>query len=319
MVNKNQTIKEQILTLLYQANGTTISGVRISEAVELSRVAVWKHITALKNSGFGIESRPNGYVLLNPDDLLLPFCFKKKLQNRMFHFQELDSTMDKAKQLAKKDVPHLSVVIAENQTRGRGRLNRKWYSSRGGLWFTLILKPQIPPPLAYLYNFGASLSLSRSLNHLFNLDTRVKWPNDLLLNGKKLTGLLSEMETRGDMVEFLNIGMGINVNNHPREFEPNALSLKDVLQKTVSRRLILETFLDDFETLITPSVQLPDCHRIIDQWKAMNATIGSHVRVETMTDVTEGLAVDVDETGALIVRDNSGKTKKIIYGDCFHT
>lgn len=318
MVNETQNIKTKILEILYQAKEDTISGVKLSEVLQVSRVAVWKHITALKESGFDIESRAKGYVLLTPDDLLLPFCFKESLQDRIFHFQTLDSTMDKAKRLAK-DAPHLSVVIAENQTTGRGRLNRKWFSARGGLWFTLILKPQIPPQLAYIYNFAASLSLSRSLNRLFNLDVRVKWPNDLLLNKKKLTGLLSEMETRGDMVEFLNIGIGINVNNQPRDYEPRAVSLKDVLKKTVSRRLILETFLDDFKTLVSPLIQPAGCGRIIDQWKEMTSTIGSRVRIETMTEVYEGLAVDVDETGALLIKDAAGKTKKIIYGDCFHT
>lgn len=315
MVNEQKNIKEEILKALFQADGDTISGVSLSNALKISRVAVWKHINALKESGVAIESRSKGYVLTAPEDLLEPFCFKPGLQDRIFHFQALDSTMDKAKALAKTHAPHLSVVIAENQTSGRGRLNRKWFSSEGGLWFTLILKPQTPPVLSYIYNFAASLSLSMCLKHLFKVDVSVKWPNDLLLNGKKLVGLLSEMETRGDMVEFINIGMGINVNNHPREVEPKSISLKDVLGKNVSRRLILETFLEDFEKRI----QDIDCKTIIDQWKKQTSTIGSLVRIETTGDVFQGLAVDVDETGALMIQDPAGKTKKIIYGDCFHT
>jgi BirA family biotin operon repressor/biotin-[acetyl-CoA-carboxylase] ligase len=206
-------------------------------------------------------------------------------------------------------------VIAENQTTGRGRLNRKWFSSKGGLWFTLILKPKTPPQLSYIYNFAASLSLSRSLRQLFGVDVSVKWPNDILLNGKKLVGLLSEMETRGDMVEYLNIGIGINVNNQPQKNEPKAISLKDVLHKNLSRRLILETFLENFKN----QIQTIDCHRIIELWKKQTSTIGSHVRIETLTDAYEGLAIDVDEAGTLIIKDNKGKIKKIIYGDCFHT
>jgi BirA family biotin operon repressor/biotin-[acetyl-CoA-carboxylase] ligase len=314
MVNEQKNNKEKILKILYLAKGKTISGVSLSDALSISRVAVWKHIKTLKESGYGVESRPKGYVLLNPDDLLMPFCFKKEFQNKIFHFQELETTMDKAKSLAKNDAPHLSVVIAENQTTGRGRLNRKWISSKGGLWFTLILKPGTPPPLSYIYNFTASLSLSTSLRQLFDVNVSVKWPNDLLLNGKKLVGLLSEMETRGDMVEFINIGIGINVNNQPQKHEPKAISLKDVLNKTVSRRLILETFLEDFKNRI----QVIDCQKIIELWKEQTSTIGSRVRIETISDVFEGLAVDVDDNGALMVKDNTGKTKKIIYGDCFH-
>ena len=323
MVNELKNIKEDILKILYKAKGKTISGVKLSAALNISRVAVWKHIKALKESGFDIESRPKGYGLLNHDDLLLPFCFNEEFEKKIFHFQKLETTMDKAKILAKNDAPHLSVVIAENQTTGRGRLNRKWFSSKGGLWFTLILKPDTPPPLSYIYNFAASLSLSRSLNRLFDVNVSVKWPNDILLNGKKLAGLLSEMETRGDMVEFVNIGIGINVNNSPQEYEPKAISLKDVLHKTVSRRLILETFLDDFKNRIQPPIQIPaqtiDCRQIIDQWKEQTSTIGSQVRIETLTDVYEGLAVDVDETGALMIKDKTEEIKKIIYGDCFHT
>lgn len=315
MVNEQKNIKDNILKLLYQVKGKIISGVKLSQVLNISRVAVWKHIKALKESGFDIESRPKGYVLLNHEDLLLPFCFKKEFQKKIFHFQELESTMDKAKFLAKNKALHLSVVIAENQTTGRGRLNRKWFSSKGGLWFTLILKPKAPPQLSYIYNFAASLSLSRSLRQLFGVDVSVKWPNDILLNGKKLVGLLSEMETRGDMVEFLNIGIGINVNNQPQKNEPKAISLKDVLHKNLSRRLILETFLENFKN----QIQTIDCHRIIELWKKQTSTIGSHVRIETLTDAYEGLAIDVDEAGTLIIKDNKGKIKKIIYGDCFHT
>jgi len=314
MVNELKNIKNSILKLLYLAEGKIVSGVHLSKTLNVSRVAVWKHIKALKESGFYIESRPKGYLLLNHDDLLLPFCFKKEFQKKIFHFQEIETTMDKAKFLAKNNASHLSVVIAENQTLGRGRLNRKWFSSKGGLWFTLILKPKTPPQLSYIYNFAASLSLSRSLRRLFEVDVSVKWPNDLLLNGKKLVGLLSEMETRGDMVEFLNIGIGINVNNWPQKYEPKAISLKDVLGKNLSRRLILETFLDEFKN----HIQQIDCPEIIDQWKKQTSTIGSHVRIETQTEFYEGLAIDVDDTGALIIKDDTGKTKKIIYGDCFH-
>lgn len=315
MVNENKNIKEDIIKHLYLAKGKIVSGIKLSEIFKISRTAIWKHITSLKKSGYDIKSRPKGYVLLNHDDLLLPFCFNEKFQNRIFHFQKLETTMDRAKILAKDSAPHLSVVIAENQTLGRGRMNREWFSSKGGLWFTLILKPQIPPSLAYIYNFAASLSLSKSLSQLFDIEVYVKWPNDLLLNGNKLAGLLSEMATRADMVEYINIGIGININNRPQKYEPKAISLKDVLNKNLSRKLILETFLDDFETRI----QTIDSQKIIKEWKKMTSTIGSRVRVETLTEFFEGTAIDVEETGTLIIKDKTGKTQKIIYGDCFHT
>ncbi|RLB91383.1 MAG: biotin--[acetyl-CoA-carboxylase] ligase [Deltaproteobacteria bacterium] len=315
MVNKIKNKKQMILELLYREGGGTISGVKISEATGISRVAVWKHIAALKQSGFAIDSRPNGYALSTPEDLLIPCCFDPSVRDQIYHFQEVETTMDTAKTLAREGAPHFSCVIAEHQTRGRGRLNREWISSRGGLWFTLILKPLEPPPLVYIYNFAASLSLSRVLNQLFDVDISVKWPNDLLLGKQKLAGMLSEMETRGDMVQFLVIGIGINVNNDPSNKEFKAVSLKNVLKKKVSRKQILTAFLLEFKNRIH-AIKGPE---IIDQWKKQTSTIGSRVRVETFDSFHEGTAIDVDETGALIIEDDQQTRKKIIYGDCFHT
>jgi len=246
--------------------------------------------------------------------LLYPFCFDNHIRDTIYHFHEVETTMDKAKELAKNDTGHLSVVIAENQTKGRGRLNRNWFSARGGLWFTIILKPDVPAALSYIYNFAASLSLAKILRSMFELDISVKWPNDLLLNGYKLVGLLSEMETRGDMVRFLNIGIGINVNNDPKEYEPKAISLKEALNKKVSRKMILTRFLYEFEA----QIQSIEPKKIIDQWKAYTSTIGTKVRIETFGEISEGLAVDVDETGALLLKKDDNSIKKIIYGDCFH-
>jgi BirA family biotin operon repressor/biotin-[acetyl-CoA-carboxylase] ligase len=315
MVNKIKNIKQTILEILYRENGGTLSGVKISEAAGISRVAVWKHIAALKQSGFTIDSGPNGYALAHPEDLLLPFCFDRSVRKHIHHFQEVETTMDTAKRLAGEGAPHLSCVVAEHQTKGRGRLNREWVSARGGLWFTLILKPPEPPPLVYTYNFAASLSLSRVLNQLFNVDISVKWPNDLLLGKEKLAGMLSEMETRGDMVQFLVIGIGINVNNDPSNRKFKAVSLKNVLKKKVSRKQILTAFLLEFKNRI----QNMNAPEIIAQWKEQTSTIGSRVRVETFDSFHEGTAVDVDETGALIIEDDLQQRKKIIYGDCFHT
>ncbi len=312
---KVNQIQTKILKALFRENGKTLSGVKISEETGVSRVAVWKHIKALKTSGIAIDARPKGYALTAPDDLLHPFCFGPEFQDRIFHFQEVKTTMDAAKTLAREGAAHLSCCVAEHQTRGRGRLNREWVSSHGGLWFTLILKPELPPPRAYIYNFAAGLSLCRTLNRLFNLETRVKWPNDLLVNGCKLSGLLSEMETRADMIHFLVLGMGININNDPSNENFSATSIKKVLGRPVSRRLVLAEFLTDF-TQITCDMNLS---AIMDLWRAQTSTIGTRVRVETINQTIEGRAVDVDDTGSLILETDSGKSETIIYGDCFHT
>ncbi len=315
MVNEIQDKKQEILELLFQARGETLSGVSLSQQTHISRVGVWKHVNGLRQSGIPIHATAKGYSLSTPEDLLLPFCFDPLFQDRIYHFQEVETTMDKAKALAREGAPHLSCVVAEHQTKSRGRLNRQWVSSRGGLWFTLILRPHLPPHLVYIYNFAASLSLSRILNRLFDAQVRVKWPNDLLIKGQKLAGMLSEMETRADLVQFLTIGIGINVNNDPASPEFNAISLKKVLNRSLPRRQILTEFLSEFQ-LLTRKI---DCSAIIDQWKEHTATIGTRVRVETLDTVYEGRAIDVDETGALIIEDDLHQRLKIIYGDCFHT
>jgi BirA family biotin operon repressor/biotin-[acetyl-CoA-carboxylase] ligase len=163
-------------------------------------------------------------------------------------------------------------------------------------------------------NFAASACMSQVLVDLFDLDVRVKWPNDLLLNGRKLSGMLAEIETRADMVNFLFLGIGLNVNNDPASDQYQAISLKTALKRSVSRKQILIRFLDRFESRI----KRVDPARIISQWKERTATIGTEVRVQTHDQVYEGKALDVDDTGALILEGQDGITRKIIYGDCFH-
>ena len=315
MVNETPNTRDKILQRLFSADGKTLSGTRIAEETGISRVAVWKHIKQMISEGIEITSGPSGYALSRTDDQLFPFCFPPELGDRIHYFQEVETTMDKAKALARAGAPHMSCCVAEHQTKGRGRLNRQWVSDRGGLWFTLILVPDLPPPSAYIYNFAASLAMSRVLSRLSALEVKVKWPNDLLLQGKKLTGLLSEMETRADMIRFLAVGIGINVNNDPSGGPFEAISLKNVLGRHLSRRQILIEFLKEFDTL-TRDIKIPE---IMSQWRKSTATLGQEVRVETMDKTYEGRAVAVEDSGALIIETQDGQTRRIIYGDCFHT
>ncbi|MBF0412181.1 MAG: biotin--[acetyl-CoA-carboxylase] ligase [Desulfamplus sp.] len=265
----------------------------------------------------------------------------KKRDADIYCFETLTSTMDKARKLARNNAPHLSVVVAKEQTKGRGRLNRTWVSERGGLWFTIILRPKLPPPLAFQVNFAASLSLAKTLKQKYELDVSVKWPNDILFKDKKLAGLLSELETDEDAISFVNIGIGINVNNNPDKDQPNAVSIKNILSKDsgeeISQMDLLYSFLDYFENQLmdisieeslspqpilqsidnTQQIQIKSA-RLIEQWKKMTSTIGRQVRIETFDGIYEGVAVDIDESGALIINDENGIEKRVIYGDCFY-
>ncbi|MCK5542547.1 MAG: biotin--[acetyl-CoA-carboxylase] ligase [Desulfobacterales bacterium] len=311
-------MRKKVLQALFKSSEDIVSGVSLSEELGISRVAVWKHIKSLKANGIEINSTSKGYSLPNKDDLLFPFCFEK-YQEKIHFFPSVSTTMNTAKKMARTGINDFSVVVAQNQTEGRGRLNRKWISSEGGLWFTLILKPELPPPLAYILNFAASLSLARCLNALFKIDAKVKWPNDLLIKNEKLAGLLSEMETEGDMLKFVNIGIGLNVNNNPKKDIPDSISIKNITGKHVSGRKILIKFLGIFEELYHKINNQTISHQdIILMWKENTSTIGNYVRIETFGKKFEGLAIDVDSTGALLLNTDDGQPKKIIYGDCFY-
>ena len=306
-------MKDKILHHLWTHKDAIVSGVALSDALGISRVGVWKHLQQLKATGYDIESTPRGYRLRQYENLLHPFCFPGR-ENRIHFFPQVTSTMDTARELARSGAAHLSVVVTDEQTRGRGRLNRTWFSRPGGLWMTLILKPDLPPPLAFKVNFVASFSMATILNRRYGTEIRVKWPNDLLAGELKLAGFLSEMETRGDMISFVNIGMGVNVNNDPPPEEKRAVSLKMLLGRPVSRSNILTAFLDEFEQ----NMQYIATRDVIGPWKTITSTIGKTVTIETRGEVSQGVAMDVDDTGALILSQPDGTLKKIIYGDCFH-
>jgi len=290
-----------------------VSGEYLSSTLGISRVSVWKHIHKLQEFGYNILSASNGYQLIGSPDILFPWELPGR-ESSIHYFSELSSTMDMAKDLARKNCPDFTAVIAGRQTAGRGRLNRQWLSDDGGLYFTLVLRPDIPLPMSSRVNFLASLTLARVLRDLYQIEAAVKWPNDILVDDRKLSGMLSELEAEADRVFFINIGMGINVNNDPAGVEPGAISLKKMLGREVSRTRLLSRFLDEFENRLKNA----DYENVISEWKQYTTTLQRPVRIVTQREVSEGLAVDVDENGALIVKLADGSFKKIIYGDCFH-
>lgn len=305
-------MKGQILNIL-KTEKEVVSGEMLSVRLGISRVSVWKHIKKLQEVGYNIEATPKGYVFISAPDALYPWEFGEKKHN-IHYFDEVDSTMDIARELARKQCPHFSVVIAGRQKKGRGRLKRNWMSSEGGLYFTIVVRPKISPVLSLRVNFAASMILAQTLRNMFNINAMVKWPNDVLVDGKKISGILSEMEAEIDRVSFISIGIGINVNNDPTPYEPMATSLKKILGKEIPRIEVLKVFLHHFEDALNDE----DFDHVVSEWKRYTETLNRHVRIVTTHEVSEGLAVDVDDNGALILKLEDGSVKKIIYGDCFH-
>lgn len=304
-------MKGKILEEL-RSRDAVVSGERLSSYLGISRVSVWKHIHKLQELGYHILTAPAGYRLIRSPDILYPWEFPGR-EEKIHYYPEISSTMDTAKNLARKNCPHFTVVIAGRQTRGRGRLNRQWLSDDGGLYFTLVLRPDIPVPLSGRVNFLASLTLAQVLREMFQIDAAVKWPNDILVNGRKISGMLSELEAEADRIFFINIGLGINVNNDPSGIGPEATSLKKLKGREVSRKKMLTRFLDVFEDRINKA----EFDDVISEWKKFTVTLDRHVRIVTHREVSEGLAADVDENGALVLELADGTRKKIVYGDCF--
>lgn len=305
-------MKGQILSILRRETGV-VSGEVLSIHLGISRVSVWKHIKKLQEVGYDIKATPKGYRLVRVPDVLYPWEFGDK-EPKIHYFDEVDSTMDIARDLARNQCPHFTVVIAGRQKKGRGRLKRTWLSSEGGLYFTVVVRPKIPPMLSSRINFAASMILAKTLRSLFKIHAMVKWPNDILVAERKISGLLSEMEAEMDRVNFINIGLGVNVNNDPTPYEPMATSLKKILGREVSRKDLLKAFLEDFEHTLNDS----DLENVISDWKRYAGTLNRHVRIVTTHEAWEGIAVDVDENGALVLKLSDGSLKRIIYGDCFH-
>jgi BirA family biotin operon repressor/biotin-[acetyl-CoA-carboxylase] ligase len=284
-------MRTRVLKELKKSTGI-VSGEHISRQLKISRVAVWKHIQKLLQAGYEITSGPTGYRLVSAPDTPFPWEFPER-ETRIHYFPEVDSTMDVARQMARDDCPDYTVVIAEIQRKGR----------------------DISPPQAPLVSFAASLELAQTIREFCGVPAAVKWPNDILVHDKKLSGMLSEMETESDRISFINIGIGINVNNTPPAGTPAAVSLQSLAGKPLSRKALLEAYLNRLEARL----RTLDLNRTIAAWKRISATLGREVTVTTRKNVTQGTAVDVDDSGALMVRTADGTLQKIYYGDCFHT
>ena len=305
-------MKAEILKLLRAQKGV-ISGETLSSELGISRVSVWKHIHKLNQIGYRIQSGPNGYRLEHSPDIPFPWEFPGREQ-RIHYFDEASSTMEIAKDLARKGCPDFTVVIAGRQRKGRGRLKRVWISDAGGLYFTMVLRPRLPIVLCARVSFLASLTLARVLQEWCKIDAKVKWPNDILVQERKISGMLTELEAEADQVNFINIGIGINVNNDPTRSEARASSIRKILGKSISRKELLSRFLDELET----RMQQADLDGIVSEWKKYTVTLNRRVRIVTNLETSEGLAIDVDDNGALVLKLDDGTEKKILYGDCFH-
>jgi BirA family biotin operon repressor/biotin-[acetyl-CoA-carboxylase] ligase len=300
-----------------------ISGERLAERLSLSRAAVWKRIKRLKYLGYAIVGSPRkGYRLLAIPDKLLPGEIAaglkvRLLQGPIHHFETLPSTNDLAKELAASQAPEGTLVVAEGQSRGRGRLGRQWSSPPGaGLYVSVLLRPPLPPSDLPQITLTAAVAVVRALKRATGVAPGIKWPNDLILAGKKLGGILTEMETESDQIRHLVLGLGLNVNNRefPAEIEDLATSLILATGRSFSRLAILKAWLEELDSLYQLFLDR-EFARILTEWKEYTVTLGQFVRVRQGPVEISGQALEVAPDGALLIETRTGEIVRVTSGE----
>lgn len=304
----------KILKLL-KSNDGFISGQRISEECEVSRTSIWKYINSLKEDGYEIESvSRKGYKLISCPDLLTyeeakKYLNTKYLGNEIIHFESIDSTNNYAKDIAM-DKAEGTVVTAEQQISGKGRLGRNWTSpSRKGIYFSIILKPNLEPnKVAKLTLIGAA-AVHLALMEM-NIDSKIKWPNDIVIDGKKLCGILTEMSCELNKINYIVIGIGINANLDEDDFtddlKDKATSLKIFTGEKIERNKLLALLLNHFEKLYDSFKEDFNLLEAIEICRKHSALIGKEIQIIKDGGIKIGKAIDLNDEGELIVEFEDG-------------
>lgn len=319
-------MKDRILMILLQNQESFISGEEISRELGVSRTAVWKAIGQLREAGFEVDSVSNrGYRLSEiPDRLhatvLRYYLHTRKLGQEIEIYDSIDSTNTRAKELAQEGAVHGTLVAAEEQQTGRGRLGRSWNSPAGvGIWMSLILRPAFPPRFAPRMTVLAGLAVLRAIEATTGLQAAIKWPNDMILNSKKVCGILTEMQADPDFIEFVIAGIGMNVNtpkeSFPEELWNSATSLLIESGQPVDRCQLLAAILDALEVLYDEYEASMNFSGIIQEYKENCITLGQPVRVISAAGEWEGRAVDLTDDCELVVELADGTRRTVFSGD----
>lgn len=319
------TTDARIISAL-RASPAGVSGAQLAEQLRISRAAVWARIEELRRAGFDIEAGPHfGYRLVDEpdallaDDLLARLGKTNVIGRDIQVFQETASTNDVAEKIARDGVREGVVVFAESQTRGRGRLGRAWMSpARRGLWFSVLLRPQLRPQETTQLTVISATALRRAIRTVTGLAADIKWPNDLQFGGKKVAGILTEMSAELDRVRHVILGIGVDVNltaaEFPAELRKVATSLRIETGREVSRaELAAETLREldrDYARICARKFA-----EVADEWESACVTIGKNVIVHIGDRKIRGRAESLDDDGALLVRTEHGRLERVIGGD----
>jgi BirA family biotin operon repressor/biotin-[acetyl-CoA-carboxylase] ligase len=302
---------------------TFVSGEELATTLGITRSAVWKQVGVLRKLGYQITAHPRrGYHLVGRPDKLYPWEVGKDLQTQLLgktieYYDELPSTNQRAKELLR-TAPEGTLVLTETQTAGRGRLGRSWHSPPNtGIWLSLILQPRLAPVELPKLNLLAAVALSRTVSAVLNLRPLVKWPNDLYCQNRKISGILTEASGELGRLEYVILGVGINVNqkgaDFPVDLQAKAGSLRMVSGQRVDRKILLHKYLQVLEEEYFYGLE-HGFDRCLSYCRKYTATLGRPVEVDTGRNVYRGYAVAIDDDGALII-DQQGKQSRVIAGD----
>ncbi len=316
-------LKDDILRLLIKSKKGYVSGGELAERAGTSRTAIWKHIKSLEKDGYDIEAVPSkGYRLGSVPDILNAADIGHGLKTRIIGkrielLRETGSTNAIALETARLGAPEGTVVIAETQTAGKGRLGRTWTSPRGNIYMSVILRPAIPPHKAPLITLMAAVAVASAVRMETGLQAGIKWPNDVLISGRKVAGLLTEMNAEFDRVRHVVLGIGLNVNMDVRELPPQIRNLSTTLAaeagERINRTRLVQKVLAELERWY--GLFLKDESSVLGEWKAINVTTGKRIAVKSISETFEGTAQGIDDEGRLVVKLDDGHIRTVAAGD----
>ncbi len=316
----------EVLALLENA-----SSIPLDEAagrLGVGRSDVEESLAELARLGYSVEVSEDTAELKGRTDLLLPYELSRHLRTRFIgkdarHFDTIPSTIAAAKRLAEEGDPkglHGTVIMSEQQTGGVGRLGRMWASPPGGIWATVIMAPSIPVERLFMITMAGSLAIARAIRREYDIGALIKWPNDIFIGSKKVAGLLQEVSTDGDKVNYVLLGMGvdanIDLNELPDELREIATSLDLEVGAAIDRPRFLARVLKELELRLL-QLESGEYDTIVQEWKSLSLTMNRRVHVKTLKRTFKGEAVDIDNHGALVIRKDNGRIEKVIAGDLF--
>lgn len=318
-------MKEKLVEILLNEREKYVSGEKISELLGCSRTAVWKHIEELRKHGYEVEAVPRkGYRLMNSPNSIMPYNIKaylttKYIGQEITYYESVPSTQDVAHRLAHEGAKEGHVVIADEQTAGKGRLGRSWFSPSGtSISLSLIVRPNIPPQEAPQLTLLAAVSVVLGIEKTTPLKCDIKWPNDILCNGKKVVGILTEIQSDPDAIHSVIIGIGINANHKKEHFSSEirqkATSLRIESGKEVNRAKLVANIFAEFEQLYELYLQ-KGFKEIKELWEKKAVNIGKSIVAKTLKGEIAGVAKGITDEGILLLEDENGRLYKIYSAD----